>query len=130
MSVGVFRPLGLARHGNELHRHDFSVLHQPLDVLFDQQQLLRGPADRNHQSPAGSQFVEERLRNMIGRGRHDDDVERPLFRPAAITVAAAEVNIAVSQRKQTLFGRNVPGRDDLDGLYLSAKLGEYRRLIA
>ena len=76
------------------------ALHFALCVLFDQEQLLRGITDRNHQAAAGGQFVDEGLGDMIGGRGHDDDVEGRLLRPAMIAVAAAEVEVVVSQREK------------------------------
>jgi hypothetical protein len=55
--------------------------------------VKRGP-DRHDQPAAGLQLVDQRLRNVLGRGGHDDDVEGRVLGPAAVAIAGRTVTLS------------------------------------
>ena len=87
-------------------------------------------AHGNHQSAAGRKLVDQRLRHVIGRGRDQNHVERRVFRPALIAVAATNVDVRVAERGQPFARRRGQGIENLDAVDLLAQFGKDGRLIA
>ena len=67
--------------------------HLPRGVLLENAQLLCAVhgADGCDHAPTRLELFEQRLRNVIGCGRDDNDVERRVLRPSHITIAEDEV---------------------------------------
>jgi len=63
-------------------------------------ELLEIVAHRDDEAPADFELFEQRRRNFFRRGRHHDGIERRRLRPAAITVAEAEVDVSVAEAGQ------------------------------
>ena len=105
--------------------------HDPSEMFFDQPKLLIIDADGNHQSAASGKLFDKRFRHGTRRGGHQDNIERRLFGPALVAIAAANMDICRSQEPPVeLAACSANGRRismPKTSLHNSAKM---RRLIA
>ena len=67
---------------------------------------------------------------LLGRGRHDDAVERRLLGPARIAIAGADVNVRPVQRPQHRLGTARQLGDDLHRVDLTNELAQDGGLIS
>ena len=74
-------------------------------------------------------MLDQRVGQLLGRGREDNAVERSFLGPAQIAVADTDVNVRVA-----LLGECPPRLypkflDDFDGVNLARQFRQHRRLI-
>ena len=92
-----------------------------LPARFSQQdQLLRARRPhRNDHPPALLELVDQRLRHVIRRARHDDRIERRRLRPALVAIARAHVDVAIAEPLQDPRAARFAERlHDLDRIHL------------
>ena len=87
-------------------------------------------ADRQNQPPSNGELIEERLRDVVGRGGHDDGVEGGFFRPASIAVTDARMDVAVAKFRQCLRSLCRQWLDDFDGEDVGHNLGQDCSLVS
>ena len=70
-------------------------------------------------------------RRNIGRcGRHDNSVERRLFRPPKIAISDASCDGPIAQTLQSFGGLFAEFLDNLDRKHLDPEFGEHSRLVS
>src|SRR6185295_5256472 len=125
----LLRAFRLAGHRYEAHGDRALDRDAGLRAAVDFEHLIVG-SDRDHETSAGRELLEQRGRDLSGRGGHQNGIERRGFRPATIAVADAHVNALVSEPSQGRF-RTPPERlDDLDRVDVLGHLREHGRLVA
>ena len=102
----------------------------PSDRFSINSKLLVVAAHGNHQSAAGRKLVDQGLRHVIGRGRDQNHVERRVFRPTLIAVAATDGHVLVAELGQPFARRRGQGFENFDAVDLLAQPGKDGRLIA
>src|SRR3569832_2696792 len=87
-------------------------------------------SEGNHQPAAGTQLVEQGLRNTGRSGGNDDGIEWSAVTPTLVAVSRPYRNIAVTQSREPRcrFGRQ--SGNDLDAVHLSNQPRQHRSLIA
>src|SRR5437868_3394015 len=92
----------VTRERHEADRHCSARAHLPARIFFDDAQFLPAPlsAHWNHESAAWFQLRDQRWRHFRCRGGNDDRIEWRMLGPSAITVAAARVHVAITERRQ------------------------------
>jgi hypothetical protein len=93
-------------------------------------QGLEESANWQDQSAAYGQLVKQRLRNVVGRGGHDNGVEGCLFGPTLAAIAHANSDVAVAQFRQGAFSLASQRFQDLDRQHLVGKLREDGGLVS
>ena len=73
---------------------------------------------------AGFELFDQRWRDVVGRGCHDNAVEGCLLGPAVVAVANVQLDILVAERSQALARSNPQRLDDLQSMAKEARLRE------
>ena len=85
-----------AGHRNERDGDNTPFRDRPVEPLFDDDEMLPPlRSNRDNQLTAHGELLNQRLGNVIWSGGYNNQVERGVFLPAAITVTVADFNVPV-----------------------------------
>ena len=114
VTVGDGRRLS-SRKRHELDRDRAALNHPAVSLLRNRDPLrLTLRADRRDQHAAWRELVEQRLRNRLDGGGHDDPIERRALRPSGVAVALAHLHVRVPELFQRAACPRRQLRHDLD----------------
>ena len=124
------------RAGAADQRHEAAArvapLHEAVAAAFvDCEHLVVvGTAQGDDQPPALRELLQQRLRRLVGGGRHEDAVEGRVVGPAVAAVRHVQLDVVVAEARQHGAGLLGQGRDALHGEHFAGQLGQHRGLIA